>query len=939
MAGGGDLGDIVELSFEQFQVGELVSPGGCSGAYMQIVERNVQASSSGGWCGQAVSIPVYYSETNNLTVLLTMVARDDDVDTRFKFALKFRYLSKQDAVTRYGPSYAQFHRGEWIPSSVCDRSFQDCDSQPCKVHSPNFPGLYPRNVTCLFRVTQRTIPRGKHAFVVVQQRNEDKLGVKDDQSADGSLEIAFRQDKKLLFGDSCSHDYIKVYDGADVSSPVLAKFCRSGALTPIVSSGPEMVIEFHTTTYDLLDMYSFELDVEVIFSPENDVGLRMIGQKCEWTIYADEQRSGVIHSLRHLAAPNTSCSYIFNGRKNDVVWLYFVKHFVDKGGTESYDRLGSIVGELYDGNPVLQQLGVSRHNVTLLAAFDDDAKLKLCVHAKYFQGFIPLRPCRYPEESYLTTGPEMFLRYNFSHQFNLHYLRMEARYEFVDTFQSGEPLPRVGLLGPSSAEPWPLDGVCNRIFHSRTFPEGVFTSPKNVFFFGRGGRRSLRCSYKFVGTESEIIRFTFLKIRLGNRKCDTVQDHWSRRYVCRPHYVDKDLSGGGGVGGGVGVDVADVRVFQVLHGRVEMPVACLCRLTNHKPLTLELMANVAYVNFTVTGMTSLEDFNSFYFEASFQFLSNPHCNSGNVLEGDGGEVSVVATNGDLLFKGPTKVHCPWLLQDDAHRYGQLKIPGTSSSEDCKTNNSIVVFTPDDLEPLAVVCPAVVGPMDSHHQSSTGSSSGSRGPISSGGGGGSGGGPPPSRTSSSSNNNVASGSTGGVGSGSAFSGHPNIPGEVEVYTKSWNNTPSSRRLHSNSLIVEFHFVEPGRFYFKWARVTKPPNSRVLGRKSRSEECQAKCPDGSTSCGSSSSSGGSSNSRCDKKSLCSTENGNGDDGSLDNCVSPAQFPWLYVGIGIGCGVLVTMILVASLLHRRRETKAKKGKPVPTDDYPMDGKENDC
>lgn len=278
MAGGGDLGDIVELSFVHFNLGHLEAASSnkgssCVGSYMQILERNMEVETAGRWCNPAVSTaPVYYSESNNVTIILTVTKEAGQLP--FQFGLKFRYIAKYDSVTRYGQVHAQYHRGEWVPNSICDRIFQDCDSQPCKIQSPNFPGLYPRNVTCLLQVTQRTIPRGKHAFIMLNQPNEDKVSIKanafgDDgasasgKTASGTRDIAFHPEKKLMFGDACRHDYVTVYDGSDTLSKPLAKFCHGGALAPVVSSGPEVVIEFHTAASDVLELHSFELDVEV----------------------------------------------------------------------------------------------------------------------------------------------------------------------------------------------------------------------------------------------------------------------------------------------------------------------------------------------------------------------------------------------------------------------------------------------------------------------------------------------------------------------------------------------------------------------------------------------------------------------------------------------------------------------------------------------------
>jgi hypothetical protein len=54
-----------------------------------------------------------------------------------------------------------------------------CDSRACRLQSPNYPGVYPRNVTCYYRVEQKRAPPGHRALLAVSQRNSHKIHIKD----------------------------------------------------------------------------------------------------------------------------------------------------------------------------------------------------------------------------------------------------------------------------------------------------------------------------------------------------------------------------------------------------------------------------------------------------------------------------------------------------------------------------------------------------------------------------------------------------------------------------------------------------------------------------------------------------------------------------------------------------------------------------------------
>lgn len=65
-------------------------------------------------------------------------------------------------------------------------------------------------------------------------------------------------------------DYLTVWDGSTRDSPVLVRLCGGDAVPDIVSRGPNMLLEFHTSPYDnpfhpvpLSYLPGFELEVQV----------------------------------------------------------------------------------------------------------------------------------------------------------------------------------------------------------------------------------------------------------------------------------------------------------------------------------------------------------------------------------------------------------------------------------------------------------------------------------------------------------------------------------------------------------------------------------------------------------------------------------------------------------------------------------------------------
>lgn len=49
---------------------------------------------------------------------------------------------------------AKYYLGDLIPGTYCSRIYSNCDKKLCRLQSPNFPGTYPRNLTCYYAVRQ-----------------------------------------------------------------------------------------------------------------------------------------------------------------------------------------------------------------------------------------------------------------------------------------------------------------------------------------------------------------------------------------------------------------------------------------------------------------------------------------------------------------------------------------------------------------------------------------------------------------------------------------------------------------------------------------------------------------------------------------------------------------------------------------------------------------
>ena len=348
---------------------------GCLDGAMAIHEEGLPHT-DGQWCGTASGFSSYYSETRSILVTLRVHKLVQGLGNNFEFKLSYKFLRKADALLRNNYNFynaipasgaaspsarlqppSNVYLGEATHDSYCNRFLSACDKRHCIIRSPNYPGIYPRNMTCVYRVTQENVPAGLHAMISLQQSNRHKLHIKDQGPAS-------EQNVKMLRSwEECDQvqDFISVYDGKSESAPEIARFCGGDVLPEIVSSGTDMLVVFKTSAFDSLyhnyplpNLLGYELQVAVKYVNANSFtfvsGAASAGavggssgqgsevgalpptaagaerSKCEFVINSFENQFGELESPHHTLPPNTLCRYHFQGRRHETVWISFLKY-------------------------------------------------------------------------------------------------------------------------------------------------------------------------------------------------------------------------------------------------------------------------------------------------------------------------------------------------------------------------------------------------------------------------------------------------------------------------------------------------------------------------------------------------------------------------------------------------------------------------------------
>ncbi|KAH8037388.1 hypothetical protein HPB51_009943 [Rhipicephalus microplus] len=778
VAAGGEFGDIVELTFLNFQIGSLeldskilsaVRGEAASPHLASLYDGSDGEPEFGYFCGDMATnggsgtggSATFFSDRNNVTLVVTVPSRASLHMYSFSMYLTFRFHPKRPSRTRYGTSASPHDIGMATAGTYCDRVFEHCDRKRCKIRSPNFPGFYLRNFTCTFTIRQMVAPPGKQAQIVLYQDNEYKISIFTGRRT------ATTFSPRSLTTD-CLGDVVKIYDGPSADhSPLLTEFCGTGVLPEVISSGPEVTVVLRSVAAQQMHSSRLELEVKVRFV---DVKEYKLGHgRCEFHVDGKVERQGLVHTPAHTVPPNTTCRYRFHGRSpTDRVWLYFLSYFVeDKHRWSSEEKCDLSSIDLFDV-PLLRPGSNTTADASNTSASGDIPGMsyrfceknspRICARAAEYPNFIPLRPCRYPDESYLSSGAELVLEQKFYKTIELPVRRsfFSARYEFVDTEQQGTDMG-------------PRHGPCHRHFQSSNSKFGMVSSSKNVFLYGRGGRENVTCSYYYSGMTSEKLRLYLVTLNLPALGCEHYFDQVTQRYNCRV----------------TGRQSGRISLLHVMDhwSDTYTPIGCFCNITSQprKPILIESVGNNVTLTFTVSGMTALEDFNNYGFEATYEFRPATSCDTSTELRN--------GSQGELTFTAPASVtgqelplRCRWFIEASPRKYLYLKFQGRDGSRGCPdSGNRFVVYADGIVQPVAVVCSGGV-----HEETS-------------------------------------------------------LSTDFDIFSASWYNESSEQHALADRVVIETVAFRAAQFQLRWLEVTRPFLKTSSGLTLRNVNCLHECPE--------------------------------------------------------------------------------------------------
>lgn len=688
-----------QLIFEEFRLGTLYLAE-CVGGEMQILELG-RPYVGGSWCGYGPTDgnapAVYYSEAGTVTLTLRIPYSGPYTTLPFAFGLRFKFLDNRHASVRLGTAAEPKNRGELVPGTHCSRNFYECYRKRCSLQSPNYPGMYPRNVTCRYTVRQKVVPKCKHAMVSLSQRpltaTEQRPQHRAEDDGDDKTRRKSHSDTAatvavIRVNDMCSEneDRLVFHDGPSEDDPVLLKYCGGPAIPRVVASGPTMLVVFKSwmhnapTTFSsplpVSRLRSFELDLQIAFVDSDSLDYANKGSAaCEFIVNASgapKSRRGVLVSPQHSVPPNSTCTYRFQGRPDDRVWMYF----------ESYGHRST--NNFLTFKPCPTRLRIWDGAGTLLGDHCDTPRL--CEHiaassSSNNNATRPKRPCTL-DESYLSKSPSVILQVHTVLGTVLEPFSFKLHYEFVDS----------AVYDRENG-----DGTCTIEYGGLREPVDI-TEPRNVFLYGRGGAKTLDCLYRLVAEPGYRMQIVARNASFGPRECGApVARTVFGKYSC------PETEHGG----------SELTVREVFWDAVRIERGCFCQnftelAIGTQQVTFDASSDTVEIRFRVPELSVTEDFTNVYFNVHVRVFRSPACTRKQWVLGSGGEI-------ELTYPLQTRdnLYChdkPWLLEARpghsmfVQTWGHF-LPLNTSVAPCKTGNRILLYALRPVRLIKHICPA------------------------------------------------------------------------------------------------------------------------------------------------------------------------------------------------------------------------------------------
>ncbi|XP_043246214.1 cubilin-like isoform X2 [Amphibalanus amphitrite] len=360
---------------------------------------------------------------------------------------------------------SKYELGTPIPGSPC--SFEINHSNQKRkglLVSPTYPGVYPKGLNCEYRFVGKPGQR---------------------------IRLEFRDFDLFMGGHHCPFDFVRIYDGANQSAPLIGTFCRPERNLVKYSTGHQLLMTFVTIQRTpnpekrgFSGIYEFS---ESFVNLDFITGQHIRGTECDQRILSKRESSGMVYS------PNYPFPYLQN-----IVCKYFIYGMKD---SQNLERV-LLMFDMFDVPGEALQTG------TTIAEYDSDTDkgcdggyVRIYLRGQEvkeaFDKFDRELCGRQVPESVRSNGARLTLVFSSGATQGSGF---KANFKFETEY-----------LIPGTAAP---DGSCRFTYNSAAGKRGDFNSPRHPANYPS----ATACEYTFETQRNEQVRLVFdnFKVRAEN---------------------------------------------------------------------------------------------------------------------------------------------------------------------------------------------------------------------------------------------------------------------------------------------------------------------------------------------------------------------------------------------------------------------------------------
>ena len=240
---------ITSIRLKKFRIGHFNETlKRCTDSWLEIHETNSNVNEyksstarTGKFCGKLLNFRnTHYSSSKHITLDYVKSNAQLNETDEFEFEVFFykkdaKSLIVEKNIFHSSVTSLDYGHSSYQTSRLCDRVFTNCNNQPCAISSPGYPGIFLKNLNCIYRI--ENLRKGDKIILVSDNLQLDGKLCHYNHSSNSHLSSSFFCDSGTRRDKDCM-DTVSIQDG------FVSNVCGIGRMNKVVTNKRSLTIQF-----------------------------------------------------------------------------------------------------------------------------------------------------------------------------------------------------------------------------------------------------------------------------------------------------------------------------------------------------------------------------------------------------------------------------------------------------------------------------------------------------------------------------------------------------------------------------------------------------------------------------------------------------------------------------------------------------------------------